>query len=50
MKTGKRIIVGTRSSKLATIQAEGVLAKLQWLNPEYEFSLATIITRGDRER
>ncbi len=47
---GKRIIVGSRGSKLATIQAEGVLAKLQGLNPELEFSLATIVTRGDRER
>jgi hydroxymethylbilane synthase len=46
----KNIVIGSRGSKLALIQAEAVLAKLQESNPELEFSLATIITRGDRER
>jgi len=46
----KDIVIGSRGSKLALIQAESVLAKLQELNPELEFALDTIVTRGDRER
>ena len=45
----KGIVIGSRGSKLAQIQAEGVLKKLQELNPELELTLDTIVTRGDRE-
>jgi hydroxymethylbilane synthase len=45
----KGIVIGSRGSKLAQIQAESVLDKLQELNPELEFTLDTIVTRGDRE-
>lgn len=46
----KGIVFGSRGSKLARIQAEGVLAKLQELNPMLEFTIETIVTRGDREQ
>jgi hydroxymethylbilane synthase len=46
----KRIVIGSRGSGLARNQAESVLAILQESDPELEFSLATIVTRGDRER
>jgi len=46
----KKIVVGSRGSKLALIQAEAVSARLQESNPGLEFSLATMVTRGDRER
>lgn len=46
----KRIVVGSRGSKLALIQARAVLSQLRELNPELEFSLAPIVTSGDRER
>ena len=43
------VVIGTRSSKLAIIQAEGVLAKLGEVSPEIEFSLVKITTTGDWE-
>jgi hydroxymethylbilane synthase len=46
----KRIVIGSRGSELARNQAESVLAILRESDPELEFSLATIVTRGDRER
>jgi hydroxymethylbilane synthase len=46
MKRG--INIGTRSSKLAVIQAESVLTKLKLFAPDIDFSLVNIKTRGDQ--
>lgn len=46
----RKIVVGSRGSNLALIQAEEVLTRLRELSSEIEFSLAPIVTRGDRER
>ena len=43
------IIIGSRGSKLALIQAEWVLAKLREYNPELEASIVKIATTGDLE-
>jgi len=44
----KKINIGTRGSKLAIIQAEGVLTKLKEVAPNLEAGLVKITTRGDR--
>lgn len=46
----RRIIVGSRRSKLALIQAESVIAKIREANPNLEVSLSKIVTAGDRDR
>jgi len=46
----KNVIVGSRGSKLALIQAEEVLTQLRESNPEFDFRLFKITTEGDRER
>lgn len=46
----KSVVIGSRGSKLALVQAEWVSAKLRELNPEVEFSLVRITTQGDRDR
>ena len=43
-----KIIVGSRGSKLALIQAESVVAKIREVNPHIEVSINKIVTRGDR--
>ena len=48
MKT--KIVVGSRGSQLALIQAESVAAKIREINPRFEVSLSKIVTKGDRER
>jgi hydroxymethylbilane synthase len=45
----RKIIIGTRSSKLAVIQAQWVLAKLRETTPSLEANLVKITTRGDRD-
>ena len=45
-----KIIVGSRGSKLAMIQAESVAAKIREVNPHLEISLSKIVTKGDRNR
>ncbi|MFC1925346.1 hydroxymethylbilane synthase [Chloroflexota bacterium] len=45
----KKIVIGSRGSGLALIQAKSVLTGLRELNPGIEFSLTPITTRGDRE-
>ncbi len=45
-----KIIVGSRGSKLALIQAESVIAKIREINPYLEISLSKIVTEGDRNR
>ncbi len=46
----RRIIVGSRGSKLALIQAESVVAKIRETNPDIEVSISHIVTKGDRNR
>ena len=44
----KHIIIGSRGSRLAEIQARSVLAELEKTHPDIKFKLATIATSGDR--
>ncbi len=46
----KRIIVGTRGSKLALIQAESVAARIREVAPQFEVIISKITTRADRNR
>ena len=46
----KRIVVGSRDSKLSLIQAEYVVAKIRETNPDIEASISQIVTKGDRNR
>src|SRR4030042_4279277 len=45
----KRIIVGSRASQLALLQAESVIDELRSIHPQLELALEKIKTRGDRE-
>jgi len=45
----KKIVIGSRGSKLAIIQAETILTGLRESNPQIEFSIIPIKTKGDRE-
>ncbi|HEX78303.1 MAG TPA: hydroxymethylbilane synthase [Dehalococcoidia bacterium] len=45
----RRIVVGSRGSRLALIQAEWVLAKLKEAHPSLPLSLTKITTTGDRD-
>ena len=42
------ILIGSRGSRLAIIQAESVLTQLKENNPNLEFRLIKIVTQGDR--
>lgn len=44
----RKIIVGTRGSKLALIQAESVVAKIREVAPGLEVTVSKITTKGDR--
>lgn len=46
----KHIIIGSRGSRLAEIQARWVLTTLANIYPNVEFSLTRIATRGDRQK
>jgi hydroxymethylbilane synthase len=46
----RRIVIGSRGSKLALIQAESVAARLRELDSHIEVTLSKIVTKGDRER
>lgn len=48
MKTKKQIKVGTRKSKLAMWQTEYIVELLQEKNPELEFVIIPISTKGDK--
>ena len=45
-----RIVVGSRGSKLALIQAESVMAEIRKINPQVKVSISKIVTGGDRDR
>jgi hydroxymethylbilane synthase len=44
----RRIIVGSRGSKLALLQTESVVAKIREVNPDIEVGIRKIVTTGDR--
>jgi len=46
----RQIVIGSRGSKLAEIQARSVLERLSGSYPDFRFSLKKIVTRGDREK
>ena len=48
MTTGRTLIVGTRGSRLARRQTDGVVAALQQSYPDRRFELRVIRTTGDR--
>lgn len=48
MAKEKHIIVGSRGSKLALIQTNWVISELKRLNPEFEFQIEKITTKGDK--
>jgi len=47
MKVRRRLIVGSRGSRLALIQTESVVAKIREVNPNLEVSISKIVTQGD---
>lgn len=46
----RKLIVGSRGSKLAVIQTKSVVAKIREANPDLEVSIIRIVTKGDRNR
>ncbi len=46
----RRIVVGSRGSKLALIQTESIVARIKETNPDIEVIVSRIITKGDRNR
>lgn len=44
----KLVTVGSRGSKLALIQTNWVISELKRFNPEYEFQIEKITTKGDK--
>jgi len=46
----RKIIIGTRGSKLALIQAKSVTAKIREVAPNLEVTISKITTKGDRNR
>ncbi|OZI11289.1 hydroxymethylbilane synthase [Bacillaceae bacterium SAS-127] len=44
----RKIIVGSRRSKLALTQTNWVIAQLKKINPDYDFEVKEIVTKGDR--
>lgn len=45
----KRIIIGSRGSRLALVQSESVKALIEALSPEFSVSITSIVTTGDRK-
>lgn len=50
MKMRGKIVVGSRGSQLACIQAESVVARIRETNPDLEVNIRRIVTTGDRNR
>lgn len=46
----KSIVIGSRGSKLALIQAESVAAKIEERHPHLKIDIIKIVTKGDRDR
>lgn len=45
-----KVVIGSRGSKLAMIQAESVMAGIRELNPEADVEIRKVVTMGDRNR
>lgn len=50
MKSSKRVLVGSRGSKLAMIQTELVVSELTKTHPDVQFEVVPITTTGDRRK
>lgn len=50
MAAAKRLVVGSRGSRLAVIQADELIGQLRNAVPQLELSLVKIRTQGDRDR
>lgn len=50
MTAMQRVLVGSRGSQLAMLQAESVINELKRLHPHMEFELVKITTTGDRHK
>jgi hydroxymethylbilane synthase len=50
LAAAKRLVVGSRGSRLAVIQAEELIGQLRNAVPQLELSLVKIRTQGDRDR
>lgn len=48
MQLRRKVVVGTRGSKLALIQAESVVTKIREVSPRLEVTICKITTKGDR--
>jgi hydroxymethylbilane synthase len=46
----KRLVVGSRGSRLALLQTESVIARIKEANPDIEVSISKITTAGDRDQ
>jgi len=46
----KRVIIGSRGSKLALVQAESVMSQLKHVEPDLDIEIRKIITEGDRNQ
>ena len=46
----RKLIVGSRGSRLALIQAESVVARIREANPDIEIIMSKVVTKGDRDR
>ena len=46
----RKLTVGSRSSQLALIQAESVVARIREVNPGIEVGISKIVTMGDRHQ
>jgi hydroxymethylbilane synthase len=46
----RKLIVGSRRSRLALLQTESVVARIKEVNPDIEVSITKIVTSGDRNR
>lgn len=45
----RRLIVGSRGSQLARLQAESIIARIREVNPDLDINLSKIVTTGDRD-
>lgn len=48
--TERPLRIGTRRSKLAIVQAEGIRASLQKIAPDRTFEIETLHTLGDKDK
>jgi len=44
----RRLVVGSRRSRLALLQTESIIARIREVNPDIEVSISKIVTTGDR--